>query len=137
METKTWYEKGLLRAKSSFRFKLTYLENKVMETVVHEMNKKGISRTALADKMGVTKAYVSKLLNNGSNVTIKKLLQIGEAIDCNVNVSFSPKVESIVHQEITAKVLYMDDYKDKKISATFNASFYGNVDDIESIAEFG
>jgi transcriptional regulator with XRE-family HTH domain len=137
MEERSWYDKGFERAKNSFRFKLTYLENKIMEAVVREMNKKGISRTTLADKMGVTKSYVSKLLNNGSNVTIKKLLQIGEALGCNVDVSFLPREENIVHQELTTNVVYMDDYKDNKISATFETICSENVDDIESLTEVG
>jgi transcriptional regulator with XRE-family HTH domain len=57
----------------------------VNERICEVMQEKGISRTQLADRLGKSRQYVTKLLNGKPNVTLSTLVQIaialGEGLD--------------------------------------------------------
>ena len=91
MSPQTWFEKELEKAKDTLEFKLNTLELEITEGIIKEMEKKSITRTELAERLGVSKAYISKFLNYGSNVTIKKLIEIAHALDCDVDIPLKPK----------------------------------------------
>jgi transcriptional regulator with XRE-family HTH domain len=99
MKAYGWFKKELEEARDTFEYKLEGLELEVTETILRVMEEKGISRSDLAQKLGVSKAAVSKLLNNGSNMTLKRLLTIAEAMDLNLSVNFSAS-EQNVGQEV-------------------------------------
>ena len=100
MKAYGWFEKVYEEAKDSFEFKLEGLKIEVVERILEAMERKDVNRKELADLLGVSKPFVSKLLNNGSNVTIKTLLQITEALDCDLNVSIKSRVETKEFREI-------------------------------------
>ena len=79
--------------KDAFEYRLARLTLDITEKIHEIMAKKNISRNDLAKKMGVSRASVSQLLNQGSNITIKRLLKIAEALDCNVDVQIVEKGE--------------------------------------------
>ncbi|WP_227104525.1 helix-turn-helix domain-containing protein [Chromobacterium rhizoryzae] len=53
----------------------------VTEEIWAEMNRQNMSKTTLAEKLGVTKPRVSSMLNGGANLTIRKLADIAHALD--------------------------------------------------------
>jgi transcriptional regulator with XRE-family HTH domain len=86
MQALGWFKEEWERAKDTFDYKLESLELEVTERILEIMEEKGISRSELAERLGVSKAAISKLLNNGSNMTLKRLLTIAEALDHEVRV---------------------------------------------------
>ncbi|MDA8432831.1 MAG: helix-turn-helix transcriptional regulator [Nitrospiraceae bacterium] len=60
------------------------------ETVAKELKEKGWSRKLFAEKLGVTPAYVTKLLY-GTNLTIKQMLRVASVIGCDLSVSLVEK----------------------------------------------
>lgn len=95
MKAYGWFEKEFDEARGTFEYKLEGLELEVTETILRVMEEKGISRSDLAQKLGVSKAAVSKLLNNGSNMTLKRLLTIAEAMDLNLSVNFLSSEQNV------------------------------------------
>ena len=89
MKAMGWFKDVYENARDSFDFKLAGLELDVTENILEIMERQKISRSELAGKLGVSKAAVSKLLNNGSNMTLRTLLKITEALDCDVGIQMS------------------------------------------------
>lgn len=55
-----------------------------LEDVTREMNEQGISRSALAGRLGCTKANVSKLLERKKNITITTAQSLADALDLDL-----------------------------------------------------
>lgn len=55
-------------------------QNDLFRQVTEYMEKEGINQNQLADRLGVTKGYVSQILKGEFNYTLKKLIEISLAI---------------------------------------------------------
>ncbi len=71
------------------------------------MKEKGVSREELAKKVGTTKTTISNICGDNDYLpTIKLLLEIAEALDCDIRELFVPTRGSIFKAEVDeAKVL--------------------------------
>jgi transcriptional regulator with XRE-family HTH domain len=90
----------LEEAEGTFEYKLESLELEVIEKILEIMEAKGISRSELAHRLGVSKAAVSKLFNNGSNMTLKRLLTISEALDHDLTVNLVPSGHEVENKVV-------------------------------------
>ena len=48
----------------------------------------GISQVELADRLGVSKSYVTKALKDGRSLSLKSMIQIADALGLAVTVRF-------------------------------------------------
>lgn len=99
MKAHRWFKREWERAKDTFEYKLESLELEVTERILQIMEERGISRSELAERLGVSKAAVSKLFNNGSNMTLKRLLTIAEALGLELRVNLDP-VERRIEENV-------------------------------------
>lgn len=53
--------------------------------------KRQMTQTALAEKMGITSRFVNKIENGHSNITLKTLQRIADALDMDLEIRFKPK----------------------------------------------
>jgi transcriptional regulator with XRE-family HTH domain len=60
------------------------------ESIVREMDRQGISRTELAQRLGATPAYVTKILRGKVNFTLSTMVRLARALDADLNVELSP-----------------------------------------------
>ncbi|MGC9329139.1 MAG: helix-turn-helix domain-containing protein [Candidatus Hinthialibacter sp.] len=60
------------------------------EQIQEEMDKQGITRQDLAQKMGKSSSCISRALRGNQNLTLSTAVQIGLALGLKMNVSFSP-----------------------------------------------
>jgi len=51
------------------------------EQICQRMKERGVSRTQLAERIGVNKAYVTRILNGPANLTLKTIIKILLALD--------------------------------------------------------
>lgn len=91
MEKYGWFKGEFEKAKDTFEFKLESLEILLTERIIARMEECGISRSDLAKRMHTSKAYISKLFNNGSNMTLKSVLALAEAVDCSLSIDLVEK----------------------------------------------
>ncbi len=91
METYGWFKDEFEKAEDTFDFKLESLEILLIERLIARMEECGISRSDLAGRMNTSKAYISKLFNNGSNMTLKSMLVLAEAVDCSLSIELVEK----------------------------------------------
>ena len=99
MKSYGWFKEIHEKVKDSFEYKLAGMEIEVTEQIVEMMEKRDINRSELAKKLGVSKASITRLLNDGSNITLKRILAISEALEFKLNFNFVDK-----HQQSARRV---------------------------------
>jgi plasmid maintenance system antidote protein VapI len=56
------------------------------ESVVREMERQGLTRTALAERLGATPAYVTKILRGRANFTLATMVRLSHALGSDLHV---------------------------------------------------
>ena len=122
METYGWFRDEFEKAKDTLEFKLESLEILLFERIIARMEECKISRSDLASRMNTSKAYISKIFNNGANMTLKSMLALAEAIDCSLSIDLIEKTTNyqtetyIAHQTNEYPQVYAsDDYSDYEV----------------------
>ncbi len=59
-----------------------------VEEVKRRMGRRRVSGAELARRMGISRAAVSRILMPGSNPTMRTMVALAEALDCEVEVIF-------------------------------------------------
>ena len=59
------------------------------EGVVREMERQGITRTKLAQRLGATPAYVTKILRGKVNFTLSTMVRLARALDAELLVQLA------------------------------------------------
>ncbi len=57
------------------------LQNEIFRQVSEYMQKNKLNQVGLAKKLGVSKGYISQILNGNANFSLKKLVELSLAID--------------------------------------------------------
>lgn len=57
------------------------IQNDLYRMVSEYIKKEDINQTQFAEKLGVSKGYVSQILNGNFNATLKKLIELSLAVD--------------------------------------------------------
>ena len=79
MKTKNMYNLRELRKQPEFI--LTQLQNELYRELMAYMEKHGLNKKQMAERLGVSPAYVSQVLNGQFNFTVMKLVELSLAID--------------------------------------------------------
>ncbi|MEQ8425499.1 MAG: helix-turn-helix transcriptional regulator [Cyclobacteriaceae bacterium] len=85
-----------------------HAQNDLYGQVVEFMEREGVNQTQLAERLGVTKGYISQLLNGEFNHTLKKL------IDISLSIGVVPKIEyqsisNVVDEDNRVQFIRTDD----------------------------
>ncbi len=62
----------------------------IMEEAVRSMEAQGITRAQLAQRMGVSRAHVSRLFNAPPNLTLESIARLAIALGMRPRVTFVP-----------------------------------------------
>lgn len=92
-----WMKEKIAKYEDSFDFKHEELVLDITEQICNAMEEQGIDRAELADKMGVSRAFISKLLNGTPNLTTKTLLKITLALGRELSVKLPPTGFTTAH----------------------------------------
>ncbi|MBX9658875.1 MAG: helix-turn-helix domain-containing protein [Nitrospiraceae bacterium] len=79
-------------ARNTFEYRLEKILFEVAEQVCKLIESQGMTRSELAKRLGVTPAYITKILNGNPNLTIKSLLMLSEALGQTLDIHFEPKL---------------------------------------------
>lgn len=63
----------------------------VSEAICEELERQGVSRNDLANKLGKSKSFVSQVLSGARNMTLRTLADIAGAIDMRPNIRLTPR----------------------------------------------
>lgn len=91
VKAEAWVNELLEKYKEDLEFRMEGLILDFTEKIVLKMKESKISRSELANRLGVSKAFVTKLLNGNPNLTIKTMMSIADVLDCDLNLDLYPK----------------------------------------------
>ena len=57
------------------------LQNGIYRMVAEYIEKEGINQTQLAERLGVSKGYISQIMNGNFNYTLKKMIELSLAVN--------------------------------------------------------
>jgi transcriptional regulator with XRE-family HTH domain len=85
-----------------------YEQNELFRLFTAYMEKENINKTQLAERLGVTKGYISQILNGHFNYTLKKLIEISLAIGIVPHIKYT-SVEDVIKEDAQTKY-FLDNY---------------------------
>jgi transcriptional regulator with XRE-family HTH domain len=65
----------------------------VVEKIENAMTRQGLTRAEVARRAGLKREYVSRILNNPSNVTLATLVRLANAVECKLCCDLMPSIE--------------------------------------------
>jgi DNA-binding Xre family transcriptional regulator len=66
--------------------RLTEMRGTFIAQVTARMERKGITRAELAARLGVSRGFVTQLFTGRSNLTMRTMAAITEALDCDLEI---------------------------------------------------
>ena len=91
MRPREWFQQHLKKYANDPEYELEGVILEITEQIARELAKQKVTRAELAKRLGVSKPYVSKVLNGMPNLTLAKMVQISRALGCKFKVEISPK----------------------------------------------
>jgi transcriptional regulator with XRE-family HTH domain len=86
--TEKWFGELLESYKNDFDFRLEALVFELTEQISKKLKDNKMSRKKLAEKLNVSPAAVSKILNGNPNFTIRTLLAMADALKTELSIEF-------------------------------------------------
>ncbi|MEW6203559.1 MAG: helix-turn-helix transcriptional regulator [bacterium] len=103
-------------------FKLERLMLEINEDICRFMEERGITRAELAEKLGTSRAYITKMLNGNPNLTLRSLVNIAHALECEINIRFFEKETRIPNLSVYRQQKSVKKTKKLAFSAKKNSS---------------
>jgi transcriptional regulator with XRE-family HTH domain len=72
------------------------------ESVVREMERQGMTRTELAQRLGATPAYVTKILRGKVNFTLATMMRLARALGAGLSIELTGRTVSPALQSAAA-----------------------------------
>ena len=91
IDNEKWFDAKLDEFKDDAGFYAEQLILGLTEQIVAAMKDLIINRAELASRLGVSRAFVTKLLNGNPNMTLKTMASVAKALGCAVNINFCPE----------------------------------------------
>jgi transcriptional regulator with XRE-family HTH domain len=100
METSGWFKEEEKKARKRYTYYLYELINDLTNLIIETMNKKGVTKSELARKMGVSKASISGILNGNRNMTLETLTKVAFALGCKPEIELKSLSDEFEEMEI-------------------------------------
>ncbi|MFP3904895.1 MAG: helix-turn-helix domain-containing protein [Armatimonadota bacterium] len=86
-EEHVWFEQAFTEYDDDPEIVLYEILLEVTEKICKSMKDRDISQTELADRLGVSRQYVSRFLNTPGNTTLKSIIEFAMALDMAVEIT--------------------------------------------------
>jgi len=91
MKAEKWLRGLLDKYKDDLEFRAEGVIYDFTEKIVARMEELKINRSDLADRLGVSKPFITKLLNGNPNLTIKTMMSIADVLGCELSLDLYPQ----------------------------------------------
>lgn len=105
------------------------IQNDIYRIVSEYIEKEGINQTQLSNKLGVSKGYISQIMNGNFNYTLKKLIELSIAVDRVPSFDFKNINEFIKEDYQTRFQIKYKPYYNIKPQASTYPVFSGTTND--------
>jgi transcriptional regulator with XRE-family HTH domain len=86
-------------------YKLEALALRISHTIGCVLDARSMKRTDLAKELGVSAPMVTKILSGRSNFTLKTLVGLADALDCDFDLVFKPRDYAVTNEWISLPML--------------------------------
>lgn len=91
MTTKAWAKSRINQLRHDPEFEAELLLLDINELIVHRMNDLGWRKADLAQRLGVSRAFITRFLGGNTNMTLGTLVKVANALGTRVNVELLPR----------------------------------------------
>ncbi len=77
-------------------FAVEKVKIRVAEQIFRKMEEQNITKAMLAEKLGTSRAYITKVLDGSTNLTLESMVKISRALECELSFQLSP----IYHEQV-------------------------------------
>ncbi len=92
MSKQNWFLENLEKVQNTFDYRLENILLDVGENIALFMKEQNLNRSQMAQRLGVSRAYVTKILNGNPNLTIKTLLRLSDVLEKDLKIMFWSKL---------------------------------------------
>ena len=92
-----WYKERIDELENTIEYKIESVAFDISVQIYKQMKKLGINKKELAEKLNVSKSYITQLLKGKSNMTIETLIKVAEALGMTLQIKL---VEKTVNTEV-------------------------------------
>ena len=96
LSLKERFEREIARLRDDPAFQLDQLLLDLNAGMWAAMQSRDVSRSELAERLGTSRAYVTKLLDGHENMTLKTLVRVANAMEMTVDVRLTPRKAAAV-----------------------------------------
>ena len=89
--TEEWTKGELEKYQDSIGYRLEEAILNFTEQICEQMEKQKITRAELAERLGVSRAFITKLLNGNPNLTLKTMINMASALKSDLNIQIQPR----------------------------------------------
>lgn len=86
-----WAKGELEKHKGSIEYRLEETILDFTEQICEQMEKQKITRAELAGRLGVSRAFITKLLNGNPNLTLRTMMNIVSVLNSDLNIQIQPR----------------------------------------------
>jgi len=94
MRAQDWLKERLDEYRDDPEFVLESLILDINEQICAAMDRQGVNRRELAQRVGVSRQHITKLLNGSVNVTLRTLVKIACALESRPSFTLAPRKEA-------------------------------------------
>lgn len=82
------------QARESHAYRAEGASIRFTEELVSRMKSCGVTRSALAEKIGTSPAYITKILRGETNFTLDTMVKVADALGCELIIDLRPTAKS-------------------------------------------
>ncbi len=86
-----WAKGELEKYKDSIEYRLEEIILDFTEQICEQMEKQKVTRAELAERLGVSRAFITKLLNGNLNLTLRTMMNIVSTLKSDLNIQIQPR----------------------------------------------
>src|SRR5690554_4757515 len=92
---------------SSTEYWFEYIQNDIYRIVTSFMEKENLNQTQLAQRLGVSKGYISQILKGEFNYSLKKLIDLSISIGQIPHIEFKT-INEVIEEDKKTKVMKVE-----------------------------